>query len=200
MHQEIEIEFKNILTKDEFVRLVSTFQHANLEKMTQINHYLDTNDFQLKQHGSALRIREKNGTYQLTLKQPAHEGLLETHENIDQATMKRIMNEGKLVPGTISSILEKEFSIDPTSVEYFGSLTTNRIQLPYENGILVLDESTYLGYTDYELELEVPSYEAGKKLFEDLLLKEEIPFRKTKNKIVRFYEKKMRESESSNES
>ncbi|MGY3717760.1 CYTH domain-containing protein [Sutcliffiella cohnii] len=190
MHQEIEIEFKNIITKDEYSRLLKAFQHTADEGVIQINHYLDTPDFHLKQNGCALRIREKNKAYQLTLKQPAGEGLLETHETILQSDMNRILDEGRLLDGGISSVLKTSLNIDPTTVQYFGSLTTNRVQFSYENGLLVLDESNYLGVTDYELEYEASSFKEGKIVFERLLHKYEIPIRPTKNKIVRFYEQK----------
>ena len=81
MDQHIEIEYKNLLTKQDFERLVQFFKIESNQFFTQQNHYFDTTDFRLKKSGSALRIREKNETYELTLKQPAAEGKLETNQD-----------------------------------------------------------------------------------------------------------------------
>lgn len=56
MTQEIEIEFKNIVTEEEFNTLCKSFSIEVFTK--QVNHYFETPDFSLKA-GSALRIRHK---------------------------------------------------------------------------------------------------------------------------------------------
>lgn len=43
----------------------------------QVNYYIDTPDFKLKQHRSALRIRVKDKQFEMTLKTPAEVGLME---------------------------------------------------------------------------------------------------------------------------
>ena len=82
MTQEIEIEFKNIVTEDEFSTLCQSFSINAFTK--QVNHYFETPSFSLKEAGSALRIRHKGETYTLTLKQPAEVGLLETHQVVTE--------------------------------------------------------------------------------------------------------------------
>ncbi len=59
MTQEIEIEFKNLLTKSEFLKLSEALCMKEHDFKQQVNHYFDTKDFSLKQKKSALRIREK---------------------------------------------------------------------------------------------------------------------------------------------
>ncbi|MDP4171017.1 MAG: CYTH domain-containing protein, partial [Bacillota bacterium] len=73
---------------------------------------------------------------------------------------------------------------------YFGTLTTKRAEFPYENGLMVLDYSTYFHKEDYELEYEVNDYETGKNTFAIFLKKFDIPERKTENKIRRFFGQK----------
>ena len=46
MTQEIEIEFKNIVTKEEFDTLCKSFSIEAFTK--QVNHYFETPDFSLK--------------------------------------------------------------------------------------------------------------------------------------------------------
>jgi uncharacterized protein YjbK len=190
-HQEIEIEFKNLLTFEEFTSLCSKFQVQSEDFFSQVNHYFDTTNFALKENGCALRIRRKGDTYTLTLKQPAEEGLLETHQIVSEEEFTAMKVEGRgLISGMISTIIKDELGIDPAAIRYFGSLKTNRVEFPFKDGLLVLDESNYMETSDFEVEYEAKNYEQGKKQFFDLLGEHGIPVRETKNKIVRFYEAK----------
>lgn len=190
MNQEIEIEFKNMITKEEFTRLKEHFSIKEDAFSLQENHYFDTSGFELKEKRSALRIREKNGSYEMTLKQPLETGLLETNEMISESDAHRMMHENRIPEGPIYRILEKDLGIRPDELLYFGSLSTERAQLAYLGGLLVLDHSRYLGTEDFELEYEVAEYGEGKKHFDNLLKEVNIPHRKTDNKIKRFYKQK----------
>jgi uncharacterized protein YjbK len=189
MKQEIEIEFKNLLTKEEFFRLKKGFQLDENEFNRQENHYFDTSDFQLKQKGSALRLRIKKETYTLTLKQPHAEGLLETHEFLSKDQAQRLLNGEPIPFGKIAEQLT-QLGIKPSSVRYFGTLITERAERNYEGGLIVFDHSHYLNVDDYEIEYETANRSEGEKIFQSLLETFQIPKRQTKNKIERFYSKK----------
>ena len=51
MDQHIEIEYKNLLTKQDFERLQQFFKIESNQFFTQQNHYFDTKDFRLKKSG-----------------------------------------------------------------------------------------------------------------------------------------------------
>lgn len=189
MRQELEIEFKNILSEDEYHQLLSAFSIGEDKKVIQENFYFDTTEFSLKNLGAALRIREKEGTYTLTLKQPVRRGLLETHQVLTLKEAEQMLDGGPIIPGEVSSIL-KTLSINPIDVTFFGSLKTKRAEVEYKNGLLVLDKSYYLNWIDFEVEYEVTDEENGKVIFKDLLNQYNIPLRKTDNKIRRFYNRK----------
>ncbi|WNS77560.1 CYTH domain-containing protein [Bacillus sp. DTU_2020_1000418_1_SI_GHA_SEK_038] len=189
LSQTIEIELKNILTKNEFNKL-KNYLHFNDENFfTQENHYFDTKDFALKKAGCALRIRTKNNRFELTLKQPYRDGLLETNENITEEMAENMFHSGKIMVESIRLLIE-EMNIDPNLIKYFGSLTTNRAETDYKDGLIVLDHSFYLNKEDFEIEYEVSNREKGMEVFSALLLHLEIPIRKTDNKIMRFYNEK----------
>ena len=57
--------------------------------------------------------------------------------------------------------LEQDFNILENELKVLGNLTTYRLETEYQNELLVLDKSEYLGKTDYELEFEVHSYDEG---------------------------------------
>lgn len=189
MSQELEIEFKNILEEDEYRQLLSAFSISEDKKVIQENFYFDTPKFSLKDVGAALRIREKNGIYTLTLKQPVKRGLLETHQVLSKEEAEQMLNGGNIIEGEVVSIL-KGLSIGTSDIRFFGSLKTKRAEVEYKNGLLVLDKSYYLNQIDFEVEYEVTDEVSGKEVFKELLQQYKIPIRKTDNKILRFYNRK----------
>ncbi|MDR7072031.1 CYTH domain-containing protein [Fictibacillus barbaricus] len=186
MAQEIEIEFKNILTYEEYSRLLHAFSVQKTALKEQTNYYFDTADFQLKTHKSALRIRLKHNTYTLTLKQQKEEHILETHQQLSEEMFSNVINGHTLPAGEVTTILEN-LHIPLDKIHHLGELTTHRAEIPYENGLLVFDENHYLGKIDYELEYESADYIKGKEIFLSLLQEKNIPIRDTESKIYRFF-------------
>ncbi|WP_214735076.1 CYTH domain-containing protein [Exiguobacterium sp. s154] len=188
MTQEVEIEFKSMLTKDEYETLLRAYQLDDQVRW-QANDYFDTPSFQLKANGAALRIRVKKQGQVLTLKQPNEVGLLETHATITEDEAEDLFKYGIIHDEQMKRALAP-FQLN-APLEHLGRLETNRAELQLEDGLLVLDESHYLETSDYEIEFEVTNEEEGKRAFEGLLAKHGLPYRPAKNKIVRFMELKM---------
>ncbi|TYS46246.1 CYTH domain-containing protein [Bacillus infantis] len=189
--QHIEIEFKNMIEQHEFEKAAAFLQIEPADFFMQENHYFDTPDFKLKDKMCALRIRKKNGKHEMTLKQPAGEGLLETNIELSQIEAEACMQTGSIPDGLIKEALEI-MNIPAAELEYFGSLSTRRAEKAYKGGLMVLDHSSYLNCEDYELEYEVSDSEKGKKEFILFLKFLNIPERKTENKIKRFYSQKLK--------
>ena len=192
MTQEVEIEFKSMLKKDEYEKLIQAYKLEDQVRW-QANDYFDTPSFQLKKQGAALRIREKKQGQILTLKQPNEVGLLETHASITEEEAEDLFKYGIIHNDQMKQALAP-FQLN-AALEHLGRLETNRAEHQTEDGLLVLDESHYLETTDYEIEFEVTNEEAGKRAFERLLAEHGLPYRPAKNKIVRFMELKMSRSE-----
>lgn len=125
----------------------------------------------------------------LTLKQPHQEGLLETHEALTNEQAKELRDGSAKIPSTIQQLIT-DLQVDSHALTYFGTLCTSRAEIPYKNGLLVLDHSFYLGAEDYELEYEVTDANEGAKYFEQLLTELDIKKKPTENKIRRFYKRK----------
>jgi|SRR5690625_3163779 len=185
MSQEIEIEFKNLLTKDEFDLLLNQLPFPAASDL-QINYYFETKDFLLRQNKAALRIREKNNTYTLTLKQPHPAGLLETHDPLTKEEATSWIT-GKIIPQAETSNQLKQLGIPQEELLCFGQLVTKRKEIQFKNTIVVLDESTYNNHLDYELEVEAPYYQVGLQVFNNLLATYQIEKKHTPNKIERFF-------------
>jgi uncharacterized protein YjbK len=192
MKQEIEIEFKNLLTKEEFETLANTFRIPSFT--TQVNHYFETPSLSLKEKGAALRIRVKNGAHTLTLKQPAEVGLLETHQALTKEEAEKMIETGTVIQGGVAKMLDS-LGIPVQEIQYLGQLTTERAEIQYQGGTLVLDHSMYFNVHDYELEYEVKEEQEGKQKFLELLQAYHIPVRHTENKIQRFFLEKQKHSQ-----
>ncbi|MBY0144782.1 CYTH domain-containing protein [Neobacillus niacini] len=190
MSETIEIEFKNLLKKVEYETLLKAFQVEEKAAFIQTNHYFDTPEFTLKDKGSALRIREKYNSFEMTLKQPADIGLLETTQVLSVNDFQLAIEYHEFPKGIVQDRLE-QLKVIVNNIEYFGSLTTRRVEFPYKNGLLVLDHSHYLDTEDYEIEYEVEDFQQGQIVFQELLKQYEIPIRITPNKIARFYQQKL---------
>lgn len=157
MNEQIEIEYKILLTKEIYNQILKDYKDKIIKDYIQTNHYLIHPLLQQKRY--MLRIREKNNQFELTLKRPSNNHRLETNINIDKETVNKILNH-EYVSNKIMDILIKE-GINPLELKNQFSLTTHRCDIKLEYGILSLDENTYLDITDYELEYEVNNEKEG---------------------------------------
>lgn len=185
MKQEIEIEFKMMLNKNEYDHLLRKLPFPN-SAIAQTNYYFETNDFLLKQKMCALRIRVKNNTNTLTLKQPHESGILETHEKLTNEQVNDWINNKPNLSKQMKKHL-KMLAIPINRLHFYGSLMTERRQFVQNNIVYVLDKSFYNNVTDFELEIEAPSKTLGKQAFHSLLDDFNIDDKKTVPKIKRFF-------------
>lgn len=195
MTKELEIEFKNLLTEEEYENLLVRFGYSTEDAHTQINHYFDTADFQLRDKRSALRIRQKGNTYECTLKTPAENGYYEITDALNPQQVEDIFKKRSFAAPEVTEALQ-ELGLQADLLEFLGSLTTHRIEFPYQSGLLVLDHSEYLGTEDFEIEYEVADFEEGKRRFQRFLKDFEVPFRMADKKIARFMKSAEKHSQS----
>ncbi|MBW8350421.1 CYTH domain-containing protein [Bacillus sp. IITD106] len=186
MSRNIEIEFKNMVTEAEFQHLLRTFHISKKMFFSQTNHYFDTKDFSLKKLGAALRIRVLPDKYELTLKKPIEDGLLEINDYINEAEAKAFINNAHMPIGEASGEIQK-MNIPIDQLILFGTLRTDRAEVEYEKGKLVFDHSFYLDKEDFEIEYETNNREKGERIFYELLKKFNIEIRNADNKISRLY-------------
>lgn len=130
----IEYEKKFLLTREEYLKLISSLC-GNTTPVIQINHYYDTDNFELNDKGITCRIREKNNKFTATVK---------TH------LPDKSLEQSKIVTDENDTSLFTEYN-----VEYQGKLITHRTKLFCGNGYeIVIDRNEYLLTEDYELEAE----------------------------------------------
>ncbi|MEK3764767.1 CYTH domain-containing protein [Solibacillus sp. FSL K6-4121] len=186
MTQHIEIEFKNILTKTQYEDLLQAFSIQPEQIIRQVNHYFDTSGNHLKQLQSALRIREYGETIECTLKEKTSEHQhLETTDYITREQADQMLAGKRITLPTVNDRLAL-FDIPMNTLQCYGSLTTDRVEIPYEGGLLVFDHSFYLHCDDYEVEYETNDEKIGKIIFSSFLAKHSIEPQPAQKKIVRF--------------
>lgn len=165
MNEHIEIEYKILLTKDIFFQILKQYQSQIQKDYIQINYYFTHPILQQKKY--MLRIREKNHTFELTLKRPFNHHRLETNIMLTPKEKDAIFQHLP-ISNEIMDILKKE-NINPLELENQFSLTTHRYDIILPEGILSLDENTYLHQHDYELEFEVNDEKKGYQKFLDII-------------------------------
>lgn len=189
-----EIEFKQILDQDTYSKIYEHY-FKNQSPFKQTNFYIDTENFKLKQHHAALRIRVKDYMFEMTLKVPAEVGLTEYNHSVNIEPELDMSLQLSQFPNDIRNILEQDFNILENELKVLGNLTTYRLETDYQNELLVLDKSEYLGKTDYELEFEVHSYDEGYSKFKTLLQHFNLQHQKPLNKVQRFFQEKQNASD-----
>lgn len=186
MNQHIEIEFKNLLTKEQYEYLLQAFSIEPSQIMRQTNHYFDTPDQHLKKQASALRLRHLHNKIECTLKekQSKHQHL-ETTDIITEQQAQAMLAGSPITAPSVTERLQL-FEVPLDALQCFGTLTTDRVEIPYEGGLLVFDHSFYLQCDDYEVEYETNDESFGKNVFADFLSNYHIKPQPAPKKIVRF--------------
>lgn len=157
----IELEKKLLISKEEYDYLIERFgyDNQNFKKSTikQINYYFDTDDFSMNRQNITCRIRLKDGKYKGVMKQHSHDS--------DHSTETEMAVHDGIISNAFTDM----------GLKLQGSLTTERcIILKNFNCEVALDKNMYLGYEDYELEIEyTPNHENDAEsvlqIFRDML-------------------------------
>ena len=185
---EIEKEFKNLLTKEQYEAIADDYQSVFTKDITQTNSYYDYEGL-LQQNKMALRIRIVEGkeTGEITLKIPQSSLEVLEYTEVLPVDILNAYNHDKqfALPTSLQETLENK-GITLQTVNQTALLTTHRLEGALsENEWLVLDESHYNGKVDYETEMEVRSLELGEPVFLGILEKYKIERRQAESKINR---------------
>ena len=186
MTQELEIEFKTLLSASDYQKIYQHYQFDKQSFTDQTNIYFDTADQQLRQKRFGLRIRQFEKDGELTLKCPTEGlGLLEITDYLSLEQLTTLLERKSILKnGAVATALESH-GISIESLQPIARLRTKRYEIQLPIGLLALDESWYGQAHDYELELEVTDETQGKHDFEQLLAKFNIIQTPSENKIIR---------------
>ncbi len=186
MSNAIEIEAKALVSKADYEKLALKYMKYGV--YTQTNHYIDSKDNILSKEKLALRIREKGNHFEMTLKVPLSQGLLEKNCTWSKEDFVNFRDKSIFPDGDIKKMLNM-LDIHTKTLKIKTSLVTDRIDVPYENGKLSIDKNTYSGHTDYEIELEHNNEGDAEKYLQQFLNENGIEFvLNKKSKTVRAME------------
>ncbi|MGX7112868.1 CYTH domain-containing protein [Gemella cuniculi] len=183
--KEIEIEFKNLLTKEEYDKLFQTFELEKKEATINKNYYYDDANNSLKKANAALRIRHTNTKSEITLKIKGEKQNIEINIPINKTTYPSEPVVLPIIPEEIlTELIRLKVAIKTPML--FQKIETLRYEIELKTGLLALDKTTFKNnIVDYELEFETNNYDDGLKEFKKLLAKFSIIPRTAKPKIAR---------------
>ena len=185
--REIEIEFKNLLTKGQYETLYKKYSLNNSEEIINKNFYYDDADESFKKIGAALRIRYTNKKTEMTLKIKGKTQNIEINVPLDERYPKE-PTVLPILPNEIIAELER-MNVKIKTPMLIQKIETLRQEVTLEEGLLVLDKTTFINdIVDYELEFETKDYETGLATFEKLLEENNIDKSPAKPKIARAIE------------
>ncbi|MFV0560068.1 MAG: CYTH domain-containing protein [Enterococcus sp.] len=185
MAQNIEIEFKTLLSEKEYLHLLDIYAISEKDFHKQTNVYFDTPTQELKNKNCGLRIRLLDTSAEFTLKTPEKTGLLETTDILTLKQANEYILENALPANGEVAQKIAELGIQLDTIQTIGQLTTKRAEFAIDEGLLAIDESWARNLHDYELELEVQQTTSNRENFLNLLEKHGISYKPADNKIKR---------------
>ncbi len=176
MRTNTEIEYKTLVSEDQFNRLLSHFEVTSTVEQT--NTYFDTPDRKLKAKKIACRIRVSDMIIEATVKEQTDEGILEFNHTLN-AFDPEIFRTAEF------KVLFERLDMREPLVEV-GKATTLRRIVDEKNGELCFDRTIFQNGVDFELEYEVKGdAEEGYCRFMEILAMENIPYMPSRSKMMR---------------
>ena len=157
MNEHLEIEFKTLISKEQYLNLLKKFDIEN-KTFEQTNFYFDTMFQKLKKNKTVLRIRKKE-QYKLTKKEKVSEGNQETSIYLTDIEAQKMIKKG----------FDASIIGEPYKVRLYTTLKTTRAKTPYKCGTLFFDKSEYSEKVDYEIEFEVENKAQGETIWREFL-------------------------------
>ena len=151
--ETVEYEERVLISESDYQHVLKYIKEKGLtmESLLILNIYLDNNNEDIYKNGQMLRIRTTNGkNEELTLKIRNQDGSTrEINENLKS-----------------HPIIDKELKGNFNDYHQVTRLTTERIEVHYDDYILVIDKNIYGDVVDYDLEIEANSQQKAINLIE----------------------------------
>jgi len=150
MKQEIEIEYKQLLSEVEYEKIKEVILKGEHKVINHENFYFETKNKDLKANHQALRIRVAKDYFELCLKTQRESDILEKNIELTEDEFVSICNDNLLIYNYLDNL--------PQGLELLGSLETCRLETKIADGLICLDKSRYGNKEDYEIEFEANDY------------------------------------------
>ena len=155
MSRHIEKETRVMISQEEYVSICSDIFKSNpyAQYVNQTNYYFDTDDFEFSNNHQVVRIREKSHMYELTVKIKGEDGDIEINQNISDKLAHKYLRNGSLPHGEVYNAVAA-LGISPKKLKVIASCYTRRIDVKYDDYLLVIDMNRYDDIEDYNIEIE----------------------------------------------
>lgn len=182
---ELEIESKSMLQKADYERL--NFAYKNIKNYKQINYYISSPELLEKISDYGMRIRVKNGKYELTLKVTEEVGKKEINQEITRKSLAKLHYFHLFPLGEVKDFLVNNKVCDPSKLSIIGKLTTIRKDIKINDSLISIDKSKYNGKIDYEIECENSDEKEAENTLKNFLENNQISYQKNEqSKLARF--------------
>ena len=151
-----EFESRIMLTFDEYMNVVSFYMKLYPEQqfLQNTNIYFDSDDLFLRKNHITLRIRTINDVKcELTAKIKGENGDQEINDDLSFKEMDTLINQGQFPEGNVKKFL-LSLSYPLSSYKQIVTLYNRRLEIKYDDHLLVIDKNIYNDITDYNLEVE----------------------------------------------
>ena len=151
-----EFESRIMLTDDEYLSIVSFYMklYPNKHFIQNTNIYYDSDDLFLRKQGITFRLRIINDiSSELTIKIKGKNGDTEINDKLNIAQFNLLKNNNIFPDGEV----KKYLSTLPYSINEYKVITTlfnRRLEIEFDDHLLVIDKNTYSDIVDYNLEIE----------------------------------------------
>jgi len=184
MSKNIEIEAKSLLTKKEYEKIISSFEHPRFKYQT--NFYIDNKKFELSEKNLGLRIRKEKDLLELTMKENNDVGRLEINQRLSPNEFENFLLNNVFPKGEIIEYLHENYPEIAGDFTIFGTLNNQRLTVDLDDGELAIDHMSYFDHDDYEIECESSSMENAVKVLKEYLKTFGIRYKKNAvNKVQR---------------
>lgn len=151
-----EFEARLLISEEQYFFIVTYYMNLfpNQKFLQNTNVYYDTDDLYLRSQHITLRLRTINDVKsELTMKIKGEQGDEEINDGLSPKEAELLSSHGVFPYGQVRNRL----MLLPYSLEKYHSITTlynRRLEIDFEDYLLVIDKNVYSDITDYNIEIE----------------------------------------------
>lgn len=167
----MEYEARAMLSEEEYLLIKEKYlkKENKIVFSTNENAYFDTPNLDITNHHMVLRVRKINDDKkELTLKIQRTDVCIEINHNLTPEQEKELYETGRIPNQPIRGML-MDSAISLRNIKYITSLKTERMEIQYNNYLLVLDKNYYRDIIDYNIEVESTSEIEAKRILKEIL-------------------------------
>ena len=169
-----EFESRIMLTDDEYLSIVSFYMklYPNKHFIQNTNIYYDSEDLFLRKQGITFRLRIINDvSSELTIKIKGKNGDTEINDKLNIAQFNFLKNNNTFPDGEVKKYLST-LSYPISEYKVITTLFNRRLEIEFDDHLLVIDKNSYSDIVDYNLEIETKdNIESAKKHLEEYVKK-----------------------------